>query len=48
MEDVLSDASINDRLSEIFRREQGRLRSFVRRRVADEPTRVKPVKEAKA
>ncbi|MGA3190307.1 MAG: RNA polymerase sigma factor [Bryobacteraceae bacterium] len=32
MEDVLS----NDRLSEIFRREQGRLRSFVRRRVADE------------
>ena len=36
MEDVLSDGSINDRLSEIFRREQGRLRSFVRRRVADE------------
>ncbi len=32
MEDVLS----NDRLSDIFRREQGRLRSFVRRRVADE------------
>ena len=32
MEDVLS----NDSLSEIFRREQGRLRSFVRRRVADE------------
>jgi RNA polymerase sigma factor (sigma-70 family) len=32
MEDVLS----NDRVSEIFRREQGRLRSFVRRRVADE------------
>jgi RNA polymerase sigma factor (sigma-70 family) len=32
MEDVL----INDRLSEIFQREQGRLRSFVRRRVADE------------
>jgi RNA polymerase sigma factor (sigma-70 family) len=32
MEDVLN----NDRLSEIFRREQGRLRSFVRRRVADE------------
>ena len=32
MEDVLS----NDRISEIFRREQGRLRSFVRRRVADE------------
>jgi RNA polymerase sigma factor (sigma-70 family) len=32
MEDVLS----NDRLSDIFRREQGRLRSFVRKRVADE------------
>jgi RNA polymerase sigma factor (sigma-70 family) len=32
MEDVLT----NDRLSEIFRREQSRLRSFVRRRVADE------------
>ncbi len=32
MEDVLS----NDSLAEIFRREQGRLRSFVRRRVADE------------
>lgn len=32
MEDVLR----NDGLSEIFRREQGRLRSFVRRRVADE------------
>jgi len=32
MEDVLS----NDRITEIFRREQGRLRSFVRRRVADE------------
>jgi RNA polymerase sigma factor (sigma-70 family) len=32
MEDVLN----NDRLTEIFRREQGRLRSFVRRRVADE------------
>ena len=32
MEDVLS----NDSLTEIFRREQGRLRSFVRRRVADE------------
>ena len=32
MEDVLT----NDSLSEIFRREQGRLRSFVRRRVADE------------
>jgi RNA polymerase sigma factor (sigma-70 family) len=33
MEDVLS---IDTRLTEIFRREQGRLRSFVRRRVADE------------
>jgi RNA polymerase sigma factor (sigma-70 family) len=32
MEDVLN----NDRLSEIFRREQSRLRSFVRKRVADE------------
>ena len=32
MEDVLT----NDRLSEIFRREQSRLRNFVRRRVADE------------
>src|SRR5271154_3965198 len=32
MEDVL----INDRLTDIFRREQGRLRNFVRRRVADE------------
>jgi len=32
MEDVL----INDRITEIFRREQGRLRSFVRKRVADE------------
>jgi RNA polymerase sigma factor (sigma-70 family) len=32
MEDVLN----NDRITEIFRREQGRLRSFVRRRVADE------------
>jgi RNA polymerase sigma factor (sigma-70 family) len=32
MEDVLT----NDRLSDIFRREQGRLRSFVRRRIADE------------
>ena len=32
MEDLLT----NDRLSEIFRREQGRLRNFVRRRVADE------------
>jgi RNA polymerase sigma factor (sigma-70 family) len=36
MEDVLSGASINDRISDIFRREQGRLRSFVRNRVADE------------
>jgi RNA polymerase sigma factor (sigma-70 family) len=33
MEDVLSN---DTRLNEIFRREQGRLRSFVRRRVADE------------
>jgi RNA polymerase sigma factor (sigma-70 family) len=32
MEDVLT----NDRIAEIFRREQGRLRSFVRKRVADE------------
>src|SRR5271165_1075283 len=32
MEDVLT----NDRITEIFRREQGRLRSFVRKRVADE------------
>src|ERR1700749_3897515 len=32
MEDALS----NDSLTEIIRREQGRLRSFVRRRVADE------------
>ena len=36
MEDVLSGASINDRISDIFRREQGRLRSFVRNRVTDE------------
>jgi RNA polymerase sigma factor (sigma-70 family) len=36
MEDVLSDALIRDRIADIFRREQGRLRSFVRRRVADE------------
>jgi len=36
MEDVLSGASINDRISDIVRREQGRLRSFVRNRVADE------------
>jgi RNA polymerase sigma factor (sigma-70 family) len=32
MEDVLSNASLSD----IFRRERGRLRGFVRRRVADE------------
>jgi RNA polymerase sigma factor (sigma-70 family) len=32
MEDVLS----NDRIADIFRREQGRLRSFVRKRVANE------------
>src|SRR5580658_3702867 len=32
MEDVLS----NDRISDIVQREQGRLRSFVRKRVADE------------
>lgn len=32
MEDVLS----NDRITDIFRREQGRLRNFVRKRVADE------------
>jgi RNA polymerase sigma factor (sigma-70 family) len=32
MEDVLS----NDRITDIFRREQGRLRSFVRKRVANE------------
>src|SRR6202050_3965122 len=32
MEDVL----INDRISDIVRREQGRLRNFVRKRVADE------------
>jgi RNA polymerase sigma factor (sigma-70 family) len=36
MEDVLSGALSNDRISDIFRREQGRLRSFVRKRVADE------------
>jgi RNA polymerase sigma factor (sigma-70 family) len=36
MEDVLSGALSNDRITEIFRREQGRLRSFVRKRVADE------------
>jgi len=35
MEDVLS-AGVNERIAEIVRREQGRLRSFVRRRVADE------------
>src|SRR5271156_890395 len=32
MEDVLS----NERISDIVRREQGRLRNFVRKRVADE------------
>ena len=32
MEDVL----INDRITDLFQREQGRLRSFVRKRVADE------------
>lgn len=36
MEDALSGAFSNDRLAEIFRREQGRLRSFVRNRIADE------------
>ena len=36
MEDVLSGALSNDRLTDIFRREQARLRSFVRKRVADE------------
>jgi RNA polymerase sigma factor (sigma-70 family) len=36
MEDVLSGALNNDRISDIVRREQGRLRNFVRRRVADE------------
>ncbi len=32
----MEDALTNDRIAEIFRREQGRLRSFVRKRVADE------------
>jgi RNA polymerase sigma factor (sigma-70 family) len=36
MEDVLSGALNNDRLADIFRREQARLRSFVRKRVPDE------------
>jgi RNA polymerase sigma factor (sigma-70 family) len=36
MEDALIGSLINDRITEIFRREQGRLRSFVRKRVADE------------
>jgi RNA polymerase sigma factor (sigma-70 family) len=36
MEQVLSGAVRNDRIAEIVRREQGRLRSFVRKRVADE------------
>ncbi|HVO98021.1 MAG TPA: RNA polymerase sigma factor [Bryobacteraceae bacterium] len=36
MEDVLSGASSNDRLTDIFRREQGRLRNFVRSRISDE------------
>lgn len=40
MDDVLSDALSdplkNDRISDIFRREQGRLRRFVRNRIADE------------
>ena len=36
MEDVLSGAFSNDRITEIFRREQSRLRNFVRNRVADE------------
>lgn len=36
MEDVLSGTMINDRITEIFRREQGRLRSFVRKRVDNE------------
>ena len=35
MEDVLS-GGVNERIAEIVRREQGRLRNFVRRRVADE------------
>lgn len=36
MEDVLSLARSNERIAEIFRREQARLRRFVRSRVADE------------
>src|SRR5487761_2258012 len=32
----MEDALTNDRVAEIFRREQSRLRSFVRKRVADE------------
>jgi RNA polymerase sigma factor (sigma-70 family) len=36
MEDVLSGALNSERIAEIFRREQGRLRRFVRSRVADE------------
>ena len=36
MEDVLSGDRISDRVSEIVRREQSRLRNFVRSRVADE------------
>jgi RNA polymerase sigma factor (sigma-70 family) len=36
MEDVLIGPLIHDRITDIFRREQGRLRSFVRNRVSDE------------
>lgn len=36
MEDGLSGVLSNDRIADIFRREQGRLRSFVRKRVANE------------
>jgi len=36
MEDVLSGANSNDRLADIFRREQERLRKFVRNRISDE------------
>ena|SRR5579871_2940984 len=36
MEDVLSGVVSNDRITDIIRREQGRLRSFVRKRVANE------------
>ncbi len=36
MEDALSGAFSNDRLARIFRREQGRLRKFVRNRISDE------------